>query len=352
MARREFDAGAQYGALEFTLKRFPELLPKDGEILLLHPRAHAALQYFAPQRTTCITPEQTDWERLRQRGYKCLKSMPPHSELPTRHFKLAVVFPGESRDEALHLLALGASALAAGGTLLASMSNDLGAARFEDRLEELLGTIESQSKNKCRVFWGATNSTQTELLNKWLSLGTPQIIPGTELQSVPGLFSWNKIDQGSKLLAELMPELKGRVADLGSGYGYLTMEALKRSNQIQEIDLFDSDYRAIETSKTNLRLISTNAKVSFHWQDIQSAQNFAGKFDAVIMNPPFHEYGTLRVELGKRFFSTAAQLLIPGGSLYAVVNRHLPYDETLWGIFPAIEQLADKYGYRVLKART
>jgi 16S rRNA (guanine1207-N2)-methyltransferase len=232
------------------------------------------------------------------------------------------------------------------------MSNDLGAARFETRLEELLGTIESQSKNKCRVFWGDTTSIQQKLLDEWSSLGTPRVIPGTELESLPGLFSWNKIDQGSRLLAELMPELQGRIADIGSGYGYLAIAALKRSDKIREMELFDSDYRAIEISKINLKRTSSNAKISFHWQDIQSIQNFNGKFDAVIMNPPFHEYGTLRVELGKRFFSTAAQLLIPGGSLYAVVNRHLPYDETLWGIFPSIEQLADKYGYRVLKALT
>ncbi|NDC37416.1 MAG: class I SAM-dependent methyltransferase [Proteobacteria bacterium] len=352
MARREFNPDAPYGALEFTLKRHPELLPADGKILLLHPRAHAVLRIFDPKRSVCVTPECQDVARFEQRGYHCSSAFGPHTALPRDAFALCVTFPGESRDEALYLLALGASSLQPGGILLSSMSNDLGAARFEGKVAEMFGSVESQSKNHCRVFWGQRSAPIAEGMLSWLSLGHPQKITGTTFQSVPGLFSWNKIDQGSKLLAAHLPPLSGKVADLGCGYGYLATEILASSPEVRELALFDSDQRAIETSRLNLSSFErSSTRISFCWEDVHSHLSQRG-FNFVVMNPPFHEYGTLRVELGRRFFAKAAELLIPGGTLFAVVNRHLPYDAALWGLFDSVEDIVVEQGYRVLKART
>lgn len=351
MARREFNPDSPYGALEFALKRNPELIPQAGKILVLNPRAHSILQLFAPERTICVTPERRDVERLEQRGYRCVTALTPDAALPSEEFSLCIVFPGESRDETLYLLATGAAAVSPGGTLLASMPNDLGASRFEGKLEALMGSVESRSKNHCRVFWATVPQSPSPIMAEWRALGELKEIPGSTLKSVPGLFSWSKIDQGSKLLAANLPTLSGKVADLGCGYGYLAAELLARSPQVTELALFDSDYRAIETSRLNLSgLAKATTRISFHWEDIQS-KSLHRSFDFVVMNPPFHEYGTLRVELGKRFFSTASELLMPGGTLFAVVNRHLPYDETLWGLFPEIHDIVVAEGYRVLRAR-
>ena len=351
MARREFDPDAPYKALEFTLKRYPDLVPTQGQIVLLHPRAHAILKVFDPARTICLTPERRDVERLEQRGYRCVTSVTPHTALPHGECALCLVFPGESKDEALYLLALGASTLCAGGRLIVAMSNDLGAARYEDRVGELLGAVDSQSKHHCRVFWGTKGPEVAACSADWLASGELRTITGSTLKTLPGLFSWNKIDQGSKLLGQHLPALTGKVADLGCGYGYLSVEALSRSAEIAELALFDSDYRAIETSRLNLApLTSRTPRITFHWEDIQSEPSVAG-FDFIVMNPPFHEYGTLRVELGRRFFATAAQMLRPGGTLFAVVNRHLPYDETLWGLFPTVEEVVVANGYRVIRAK-
>ena len=43
----------------------------------------------------------------------------------------------------------------------------------------------------------------------------------------PGVFSEGGIDKGSAFLADTLPALKGRVADLGSGWGYLADSALR-----------------------------------------------------------------------------------------------------------------------------
>ena len=88
MARREFDPDAPFGALEFALKRQPELLPAAGKILLLHPRAHSVLRLFEPARTICVTPERRDVERLEQRGYHCSAALTPHAALPSAGFSL------------------------------------------------------------------------------------------------------------------------------------------------------------------------------------------------------------------------------------------------------------------------
>src|SRR5699024_3205426 len=60
-----------------------------------------------------------------------------------------------------------------------------------------------------------------------------ELAPDLTLYTAPGIFGWDKVDEGSRLLAttlaehgrQLWPRPPQRVLDLGCGYGYLTVMA-------------------------------------------------------------------------------------------------------------------------------
>ena len=72
--------------------------------------------------------------------------------------------------------------------------------------------------------------------------------------SQPGIFSWDRIDDGSALLARHLPDdLSGAVADFGCGWGYLSREVLARARWAStRLDLIDAEYRALEAARANL----------------------------------------------------------------------------------------------------
>ena len=58
------------------------------------------------------------------------------------------------------------------------------------------------------------------------------------------MFSHDRIDAGSRLLAECLPETaKGAAADFGAGWGYLVGACLRKGRKgLKAIDLYEADY--------------------------------------------------------------------------------------------------------------
>lgn len=182
-------------------------------------------------------------------------------------------------------------------------------------------------------------------IDEALEAGRLQKVPETGLWSQPGVFSWNRVDPGSALLAKALPALSGKGADLGAGIGYLSLEALG-SPGIQQLTLVDVDGRAVEAAKRNI----ADSRAAFLWADVREA-GLSG-LDFVIMNPPFHEAGMEDQPLGQQFVQAAARSLRAGGVCYLVANRHLPYEVTLKHAFAHVKPLGEAEGYKLYEART
>ena len=68
----------------------------------------------------------------------------------------------------------------------------------------------------------------------------------------PGVYGWNKIDQGSKILIEnISNDLSGVGADFGCGYGYISTKILNGNNQIKKLYAIDADANAIKCCQKN-----------------------------------------------------------------------------------------------------
>ncbi len=271
---------------------------------------------------------------------------------------LVLVLPPRQRDALRTLLARAVDACAEGGTVLASVDNDAGAKSAEADLRALMGGLErSLSKHHCRVFWARKEATRCDdaLLAQWRQRDAPRRIVAPELPqggfvSRPGVFAWDRIDPASSLLAAHLPaDLRGHGADLGAGWGYLSLQVLARGAQVQALDLYEADARALALARHNLADTGHAAAIAFHWHDVTAGLPRA--YDFIVTNPPFHAHDRAdRPELGQRFIAVAAQALRRGGRLYLVANRHLPYEAALSAGFAHVRVLAQRDGFKVVEA--
>jgi len=205
--------------------------------------------------------------------------------------------------------------------------------------------VEHLSKSRAKVAWttqaNAADRARIEQNRNYLA-ARRIAIGDDDWWSVPGLFGWNKIDPGSRLLLEHLPaDINGRVADFGCGYGYLSVTAARRYPSIDAIDAYDADIRAVSCCARNAR-----EKVNAIWQDIRV---FAPErtYDAVLMNPPFHAGKAEDTALGRMFIQKAWQSLKPRGRLFMVANRNLPYENAV----PDLKILFEGEGYKIMTAR-
>ena len=154
----------------------------------------------------------------------------------------------------------------------------------------------------------------------------------------PGLFAWNRPDQGSALLLEHMPHLSGDIADFGCGWGALSREILKHPD-VTSLTAIDADALAIEAIRKN----NDDPRLNAIWGD--ATQPMDQKFDTIIMNPPFHEGGRAdRHDLGAAMIQNGFSHLGQGGQMMIVANAHLPYEKTVTGL----EILCEANGFKIL----
>jgi 16S rRNA (guanine1207-N2)-methyltransferase len=166
--------------------------------------------------------------------------------------------------------------------------------------------------------------------------GAPRLDEALGLWTQPGVFSWNRIDPGSALLAHNLPLLSGRGADLGCGIGMLA-RAILASPKVESLALIDIDRRAVEMAGRNVA-------------DIRSSGAGLAGLDFVVMNPPFHDDGAEDQSLGQSFIRRAAEALRPGGICWLVANRHLPYEAVLKSLFRRATPKVEAAGYKIYEA--
>lgn len=315
----------------------------DAPVLFLHARTNAALRKRAGGNLVCEQPFKPYADTLVNAGFEITTS-------PEGAYQRVLVLPPRQREFLRALLAQALKHATPGGIVVASMANNEGARSGEADLERLAGNIQSLSKNKCRVFWamadpGAMNAA---LIDEWAMLDAPRRIE-SDFISRPGVFSWDRIDPASRLLAGLLPEdLAGRGADLGAGFGYLSAQVLSHCPGTASLDLYEADARALELARQNLQAFSARCALNFFWHDV--TVGLPHRYDFIVSNPPFHLGRAAAPELGRAFIEAAARGLHPGGRLWLVANRHLPYEETLLRNFKTMRMVADEQGFKVIEA--
>ncbi|MCW2282987.1 16S rRNA (guanine1207-N2)-methyltransferase [Rhodoblastus acidophilus] len=240
-------------------------------------------------------------------------------------------------------LALALRALKPGAPLLALAPKDKGGGRLAKDLSDL-GCACSESAKRHHRICLTQGGGDPQAIEAAIQAGAPRLSESLGLWTQPGVFSWDRIDPGTALLAEHLPDFSGRGADLGCGLGMLAHRILG-SARVKSLLMVDVDRRAVDLCARNV----SDSRVKLVWEDVRRAPK-PEPLDFVVMNPPFHDAGRENKGLGIAFIQRAAEFLRPGGVCWLVANRHLPYEAALEEKFRSIAPVAEASGFKVIEA--
>ncbi len=304
----------------------------EGSALFIRATEGESTRVLGAKQLSCEQSFKPEYDRLMNASFSV-------ETKAVGRFKLALVNATRSKAETLGNIARAWAMLENGGTLLVNADKSEGADSLLKHLRANLPVAETFSKSHGRLIRLAKT---TEPAPDWAK----DLQPATNADgfwSVPGCFSADKVDAGSRLLAgHLGRDLKGRIADLGAGWGYLSAQLLLAALDATEIHLFEAEAKALDCARLNV----TDAKVQFHWADVATMAK-AEPFDAVICNPPFHSNRAADPSLGNAFIAAAARILKPSGKAWFVANRNLPYEATLAASFIKVTRMAQDSGFKV-----
>jgi len=276
------------------------------------------------------------------------------------------------------------SLLRPGGLLVCCGANALGAQSVEREVERVFGLDGHLSKHLARTFWLRRGDSVPEAVAEWQAGGEPGPVADTGLVARAGCFSPDHVDTGSRILAGCFPEgIAGRVADLGAGWGYLSVDLLRRFPDITHLDLFEAEALALEDARTNIGP-DPAAEVRYHWHDvcaglpavkppevvppaaieaaakgaeaparpgaIRSGNELPERYDWIVSNPPFHDGGKADPAIGRAFITAAWKAIRRRGKFLLVANQHLPYEAELRRRFREVEQVTVAEGFKVYLA--
>lgn len=320
--------------LTTLLEDGPDLLPSAGTVLVLGPRADTDLAALPADRLRAVQGFRPDHDALAARGL----AVTPQPE-GAGHAAALVILP-RSRAEGRAMVATAAARVAPGAPVWIDGAKTDGIDTMLRDVRARADVAGSLAKAHGRIFAFAGGDAAP--FADWQA---QPLEPAEGFHTMPGVFSAEAVDRGSLLLAEALPaDLKGRVADLGAGWGWLAAQVLARPG-VKSVDLVEADHAALACARANV----TDPRASFHWAD---ATQFKPEriMDVVVMNPPFHQGRAADPSLGAAFINAAARMLSPPGVLWMVANRHLPYEAALAAAFREVTELPGNGGFKLFRA--
>ncbi|MBD3764311.1 MAG: class I SAM-dependent methyltransferase [Rhodobacterales bacterium] len=319
--------------LTLALDQGALVLPPSGVIAVVRPGAEDDLSPLPAERVTVVTGFRPAHEAQAARGLTVARDLPPG-------MTAAILCLPRARDQARALLQALAAALPPGAPLAVDGQKTDGIEALWRDLRDLgmaPGAPLSKAHGKLFVLPAAP------LPADWAA--ADRVVEGGFVTR-PGVFSADGPDAGSALLAAALPAgLRGRVIDLGAGWGYLAARALATAPGITRLDLVEAEADALDCARRNV----TDPRAVFHWAD---ATRFRPDrpADHVLCNPPFHAGREADPTLGAAFIAAAAAMLAPDGTLWLVSNRHLPYEPVLTARFRTVDDLGGTSRFRLTRA--
>ena len=171
------------------------------------------------------------------------------------------------------------------------------------------------------------------------------------LSNPAGVFSREKLDNGTRLLLEHIPgsDRRQKIIDLGCGNGVIGIVAAER-NPAAELTFVDESFLAVAAAETNFRAAFGDKRPAvFRVTDCLSGIR-DGSADLILINPPFHQGRAVGDAVAWQMFFESKSALKQGGALMVVGNRHLGYHTKLKRLFGNCRTLSGNKKFVVIKS--
>ena len=262
-----------------------------------------------------------------------------------------------SKEKAVvhHVINYAANLLVENGELILSGLKSDGAKTYLDKCKQLFGNGSVQKNGVAYggVFQKTYAPAEEALLDDRnytrLRLVQTEVL---DFWSKPGVFGWDRIDEGSALLVSVLDDFLARekhspqsVLDLGCGYGYLSL--MLRTFPFARRVAADNCAAALLAMRANAEYYATNMDVVAS----DAGNTVQETFDLLVCNPPFHRGAAVADDLIEHFLRQAARLLNRQGVAVFVVNAFIPAEQKAAAFFSSCELLVNNRSYKVLALR-
>lgn len=328
---RETNGAGLWLADENHYAALPLLRPYAGKLNLLSNRFDLA-QYAQSLRLNCAF---NDWHFAKEDVYQ------------TIYLRIC-----KEKPVNLHLIRQAHSHLAPDGLLIISGEKNDGIKSLWQAAVEIFGQRPPLEKYGLAYVAQFRKSNHTPLhfadniYHQLQIIGTWKERP---IFSKPGVYGWDKIDQGSALLIEQLPlafpsqsQFDG-ILDMGCGYGFLTLAAANLTARRRVAT--DNNAAALECIARNAREWGLELEIIAG----NCGDTVKEQFDLILCNPPFHRGFDVDADLTHRFLKATREKLAPGGSALFVVNSFIPIEKNLTGLFRETATLVNNKQFKVLQ---
>jgi 16S rRNA (guanine1207-N2)-methyltransferase len=259
---------------------------------------------------------------------------------------------GLPRQKALlaMLLECAASLLTKDGSLWLAGENKAGIKSADKLLKNCFAqTRKLDNARHCTLYEATLPRQQRPFISSSFREEWP--IPGLHRDikaiSYPGVFAHGRLDKGTAVLLEVLSgmDISGDILDFGCGAGVIGA-SIAASNPNTNITFLDIN--ALALFACNETLLANGLSGSVLASD--GLAEVQGSFDLVITNPPIHAGVKTDNRLSIRLMAEIHQHIKPGGQLFMVANRHLPYENWLLQDFHNIIELFSNDHFKVISA--
>ena len=200
--------------LNIALDQDGLVLPDSGHIAVLRATSQFDHNGIARQRLRLFNSFRPEFDRLDALDFTVAADF-------SGHYATSMVEITRSKAETLGLVAMATMATDPGGIVLVDGAKTDGIDSVLKHCKALFQPISVVAKSHGKLFWFTRPENLPLALTEWRAYLTAKRNSAGYL-SAPGMFSPDKADPGSTLLAAHFDDrLAGEVADLGAGWGWL-----------------------------------------------------------------------------------------------------------------------------------
>lgn len=314
------------------------------------------LAHIKPRKTLQIVTNRFDiYQQLQREQHQVVFSDFNKDEYPfSADFELIVYRISKEKPLVHHLINQAAQYLKPTGTFCLLGQKQEGIKTYGDKLAKIFkaeGKLKKQGNDYIGHFSELDKEAELDDQNypNLRKVETGRAEPPYFL-SKPGVFGWNKIDQGTELLLLSARQHLAkytrkniRVLDLACGYGWIFLNIAPLGLNISSLVATDNNAGALLCAKANSALAQHAIEVIAS----DSADTISTKFDIILCNPPFHQGHQHDTALTDKFLSNAANGLAKQGIALFVTNEFIGFSSLAKRYFSSIECIAHNKGFKV-----